>query len=1681
MPENVGVLQLEIRDNSTEAGQGLTLLATALSKVQTAVGNGLNLAGISAPLNKFAKSINEHGSGKTLQSVGTFLKALADYKKGFSEANGVKFNAEPIAQLKAAIGDGIKLGQAGTQIKNIREALAGEWNEDNAYKAGRALAAIGEGARSIPDGLDKKADHIKRVAEALREYTSASAETKRVLGDRSEQMQQLADAAAKQQEWFDQGGFATGKRMPLNLQFFAGNGGEKVTDTVQELESVNEMLKDTDRVVHNITDSFTAYNSSLGENANIVKDANLDKYLVDPITSLRSRIAEAEGSLGSFGTNLNAVTPKLSEASIESVVATKNIEMMVNRLNTPIRYRGFSQLVDQLNGVNRSLIDAKQSAETFTKAPFEYFNSQLKDTDTVVENIKEEMQEIKNPIDLTKIPASGLAGAFKTAAEEVEHITKQIDEQKLSLSQWEQVYEKTQKAIKYNGSTQERTSMLGHAEEGFYSAYEKLNEYDRLLNQVLEHANNYSKTAAKPIEAVTEAVGHAMEKVEGYGTGGIRELYASTNELGRALRGELGQVERLKAITKVSEGTGLSKGEINKQLIECRENADKARQSVESLLETLNKPIDKINWANSIDRMQGIGAEVKSAEESAQAFASIDESANRNSSVISRLKEKYDELKNSISETLQSAGGMSGIWRSFGSGIKSMFPTLTGMVKRLGAIAKYRFLRSVIRHITSGFSEGLKNVYEYSKAVGGTFAPAMDSAASAIATMKNSLGAALAPAIQAVIPYVNQLVNWFINLVNYANQFFALLAGQSTWTRALPATANAFDKQKKAAKGAGNAIKDLLADWDELNIIQSEAGGGGGGAAQNAEDYLKMFEEVGKFDNKIKDTVKFIQSNMKDIIDIIKDAGIALLGWKFSKAFTGPLAAVGALIAAGKIMEITWKLTGLFDNEFIKTGDEGWIVKDALTNMFGAALAGAAVETVLGGGTGLIPAGVTLVVSGGISYGIALANAEADKAEVLRQLGLIKLGIGLAAMSVGFGIASGSALIGVALGVSVGAPMFVLTAAVTTVVEQIKTAKQVAKEAFTGKHEGAISVKDLYDALNDELRRQSQGYSLVIDAFAEVPELKVNLTDAAESIAMFTGVINGDGKLTQEEAEAFKKAWTTVFDSMKGITSDTFSTVFNALNISLTSENEEIRKQAKELRISLLMIQNNISEGIAEAELEMKDLADKVSLGNATDVELEKYQKYVEALAKYSNTSFENFNNVIANATHVDFQSMDEVNEYIGTITSSYQSLADEIDTGVSTALEALNEGKKLTEFRHDIGQIGDEEYKATMAFFAQTEENITKAADDRKSSMQKSVQEAYNSLLESALQNLNDIPLDDKGRHNYLDAIAYIYDYIEPIAKAIVDAGGEIDEDLARALMINVSPDEEFNKVAQGLLENNKLDLSIADYIRKFYGDVEPEATPSNDPLDKFIENIAEFERGYANVLKGLDNTTAEYAKRVGENLKIDGENTYDEHYTPEYSIESPMNADNPVDVPVQITVDPVIDVDDLYQQIREKILNSDMSDTSVPLGQTFNLWENDEQEVLQELRNKIDQVGIEYAFDMLTNFLNGDGWTLGKTNTPSINGKLPVAPSMSANGAFLNGSETVKTEAADPSQEASNVESGVRKGNKPLEDLLDRLIAATNRNADRPITISLFPSSTWGFHGKASDDAYEKVTGSV
>lgn len=474
---------------------------------------------------------------------------------------------------------------------------------------------------------------------------------------------------------------------------------------------------------------------------------------------------------------------------------------------------------------------------------------------------------------------------------------------------------------------------------------------------------------------------------------GLRSLASSLSDLKRTLTGGLGIDKTLEDLEKLNQKFTAT---FDTQTVD---NINKVTQALDKLQKVSNIKLPDLSYGNNNQpispEMKPIDSPVEFAKPDLSGF---DETNDEVAHSVEELEEKLaaskaelgdfsretsganEEIKavaESLKKTKENADGASGGFRNFTKALGKAISPLDKVIKAFNRILFYRVIRSVIKEISKGLGEGIANVREYSKAINGSFNTAMTNAENALFKMKNSIGAALAPALEMLIPLLQTLVSWFVTLVNYANQFFALLSGKTEWTRAIDASAASFEKQKKSASGAAKEVKNLLADFDELNIIQSESGGNGGGSgAAAAIDYTKAFEQVTQFDGNVKNLVKWIKENTDLIKKTVGAIGIAIGGWRVSEEFEGILGKLGAIIAFGGTVFLEWELTSKFSGEYLKSGDLGWLVADVLTAVVGAYLGKKLAQQVFGEGTGAIGVSIMLTVSALADIVASLRNAD---------------------------------------------------------------------------------------------------------------------------------------------------------------------------------------------------------------------------------------------------------------------------------------------------------------------------------------------------------------------------------------------------------------------------------------------------------------------------------------------------------------------------------------------------------------------------------------------------------------------------------------------------------------------------------------------------------------------------------
>lgn len=318
-------------------------------------------------------------------------------------------------------------------------------------------------------------------------------------------------------------------------------------------------------------------------------------------------------------------------------------------------------------------------------------------------------------------------------------------------------------------------------------------------------------------------------------------------------------------------------------------------------------------------------------------------------SAIKQLQEKItkaDKSVHSFKDGLKKLGDMGKAkFKNIGDSISKAFTMIS---KRIA----YRAINAAISAVTNSFKDGVNAAYQYSKAMNGQLAKSLDSIATSMNYLKNSLGAMVAPLINMVAPAIEFLVDKFVDLLNIMNQVFARLSGASTWTRATKVAteyATATDK----ATAANKKLKKSLLGIDEINALQDNSSSGSGSSG-SGENSAIAFEEVPLDISYIDGVI----DKLKNILWYVGEIGLGFLAWKLSSSFLGQLGGLAAGIGVALIVDSIRCVLS-----------DGINLKSIIEASVGGALLGAGIGFKLGGwqgaiGGAVIGIGVSLLIVG---------------------------------------------------------------------------------------------------------------------------------------------------------------------------------------------------------------------------------------------------------------------------------------------------------------------------------------------------------------------------------------------------------------------------------------------------------------------------------------------------------------------------------------------------------------------------------------------------------------------------------------------------------------------------------------------------------------------------------------------
>lgn len=270
----------------------------------------------------------------------------------------------------------------------------------------------------------------------------------------------------------------------------------------------------------------------------------------------------------------------------------------------------------------------------------------------------------------------------------------------------------------------------------------------------------------------------------------------------------------------------------------------------------------------------GVSLGYKEYNAASQELSEIDGKIKEYQKSISNVPEKFAKMNESAKKA----------FKSVGDGAKSSGGLLSTFASRLKGIALslliFNWISKGFNAMVSGMKTGFDNFAKYSS----SYAQSVQNMKNAMATLGNQFAAAFAPIVQAVIPWLTSLINMLTMAASAIAQFIAALSGNSTF-KAAKKVQDGYNKSLGGTAAAAKKAQKALANFDTLNILNTDDGGGGGGGGGGAGGGMgDMFEEVpiDSYFSEIAQKAKEIFSQLFAPVKAAweKDGSFVMESWK---------------------------------------------------------------------------------------------------------------------------------------------------------------------------------------------------------------------------------------------------------------------------------------------------------------------------------------------------------------------------------------------------------------------------------------------------------------------------------------------------------------------------------------------------------------------------------------------------------------------------------------------------------------------------------------------------------------------------------------------------------------------------------------------------------------------------------
>lgn len=382
-------------------------------------------------------------------------------------------------------------------------------------------------------------------------------------------------------------------------------------------------------------------------------------------------------------------------------------------------------------------------------------------------------------------------------------------------------------------------------------------------------------------------------------------------------------------------------------------NLEKVKETIKNLANTTKDKTPKSALGGLAEGIKRIRENAKQASSDFIEYKKTTEEASKEMSLGAFFMKKFGE------EADKSSGKANGFFAS------------------LKRIALYRAVRFILKEIAQGFREGFENLAQYSGAANNVMSQLQTTALQ----LKNSFAAALLPVMQALLPIIQSVSKWLIEVINNLNMLFASMRKQTTYVKAI-AYWQDYAKAINKAKGA-------LIGIDELNVL--------GNNGQN--DFTKMFEEANVEELSpglkiIAGTIEFIKENLAEIATVV---GV-LIGYRLVTKIGGMITSIGNLWsgmmklegnvgaltqsivgAAGLYLAFTQAKDGTYELARYIAGDNDASLSKAFLSLVTGGAGAVVAGMIIGGPVGAVIGGLAFLMGQMAGFADAQAKMKLDK------------------------------------------------------------------------------------------------------------------------------------------------------------------------------------------------------------------------------------------------------------------------------------------------------------------------------------------------------------------------------------------------------------------------------------------------------------------------------------------------------------------------------------------------------------------------------------------------------------------------------------------------------------------------------------------------------------------------------